>query len=99
MTLYFSWEALLLVSNAISTIVNCRPSLQSSRLLPSGAVAVLEELGELDGDNLQYQSHVGEKYGYKDERPFYLSDASGLAPGKFLLISCGFGKAFTNDQV
>lgn len=91
----------MLVAHTISTIVSNRAILQNCRQLPPGARDVISETSGDSEENffLQYDSNVGERYGYKDDRPFYLMDASGLCPGRYLIINCGYGRAFTNHKV
>ena len=91
----------MLVSNIISKLVNNRPVLLHSRTLPPVASNLINEIGD-DSDEklfLQYFSSDFSRFGFFDERPFYLMDPSGLAPGRYLLISCGFGRAHVNGQV
>ena len=81
--------------------MNCRPVLQNRRVLPATASSVLDDIyGDAsDKSFMQYSCDDGAKYGFHDERPYYLMDPSGLAPGNHLLVSTGFGRAVTSDQV
>ena len=90
-----------MVAHTISNIVNLRPVLQNCGTLPTNATSVLNDIyGDASEKTfLQYECTDGEKYGFHDSRPYYLMDPSGLAPGKYLLVSTGFGRAFTTDQV
>jgi hypothetical protein len=82
-------------------MVNSRPVLQHIRVLPKATVTVLEELENVQDENLymQYYSNDLAKYDLHDDKPFYLMDPSGTGPGRYLLISCGFGRAHISDQV
>ena len=90
-----------MVSHVISKLVNNRPVLQNTRVLPAATISVLSELkGDSDDDLfMQYSSQDFAKYDLTDDQPFYLMDPSGTCPGRYLLVSCGFGRSHTAGQV
>jgi hypothetical protein len=83
------------VSHIISKVVNNRSVLLHSRTLPAVASNLIDEIGDDSDDKLylQYFSSDYERFAMADEGPLFLMNPSGLLPGRYLLISCDFGRA------